>query len=345
MRSALHLCEQLGIYLLLAIAARSREHHVMSTAAVTSMQLNIRICQTHGADARREVAETVKGFRCLRHTEYRVQAEKTCDDVTYQVMLRGGLESTTSASKRLTGFVTLLTTVFEHIPTCRMNFITLAAVLVTPGLFLPSHAQLVPFAGGFIPSNVPNELRHHPSRQQQPMADHHAPGIQLPPGAEDSGDKRVPTGDVILSDVIGSSKPINLFAGFTRDIDTVSRRLDTTSLNTTVLAPLNSAIQDLPRKPWEDPREYAQLGAEAYSGSDGEDRAHRNLRRFVEAHVLPQSPWKEGEKARTMNGGEIWWEKKGDKAVILPGEVEVDRIASQVANGEVWVLKKALNYS
>jgi len=34
------------------------------------------------------------------------------------------------------------------------------------------------------------------------------------------------------------------------------------------------------------------------------------LRRFVEAHVVPVSPWKEGEKVKTLAGGEVWWESK-----------------------------------
>ena len=172
------------------------------------------------------------------------------------------------------------------------------------------------------------------------------PGIQLPTTEE--GENRggpPPNSDVILSDVIGSQRSINVFAGFTRDISSVSSRLDSAGLNTTVLAPTNSALSALPRKPWEDPEDYAKLGAEAYSGKDGEDRAHRNLRRFTEAHVVFASPWKEGEKAERMGGGELWWESKDGKTLIQPGNVEVERVASKVANGEVWVLKDVLNYA
>ena len=171
-----------------------------------------------------------------------------------------------------------------------------------------------------------------------------APSIQLPSNDDDKPSDR-PSGDVILSDVIGSQRQINIFAGFTRDIGTVSKRLETTSLNTTVLAPLNTAISGLPRKPWEDPKEYAAFGAKAYDGQDGEDRAHRNLRRFTEAHVVPVSPWKEGEKVERMGGGNVWWEKKDGKAVVQPGDIEVDRVVSKVANGEVWILKGVLNYA
>lgn len=179
------------------------------------------------------------------------------------------------------------------------------------------------------------------------------PGIQLPAADKDQGQiggppsETAPNSNVILSDVIGSQRSINIFASFTRDISTVESRLNTAGLNTTVLAPSNSALSALPRKPWEDPADYAQLGSDAYdSKSGGEDRAHRNLRRFTEAHVVLASPWKEGERAERMGGGELWWETTEDgRTVVQPGNVEVESVVSKVANGEVWVVKGVLNYA
>ena len=141
----------------------------------------------------------------------------------------------------------------------------------------------------------------------------------MPPS--DSGSPDPPPsagpGTVILSDVMGRDRSINIFAGFTRDIESVSRRLDDSSQNSTVLAPLNSAIEKLPRKPWEDPRDYGALGADAYEGEDGQERAQRNLRRFVEAHILPVSPWAEGEKVKAVGDDRnIWWETKDGKRVV-----------------------------
>lgn len=219
-----------------------------------------------------------------------------------------------------------------------MKSFALATSLLTSGLLITSsQAQLIPFFA--------KPGSQAASRQQQPM-DANAPGIQLPPSSSgDAPSGPPPNSDVILSDVIGNSRQINIFAGFTRDISSVSTRLDTTSLNTTVLAPVNSAISDLPRKPWEDPKDYSELGASAYEGQAGEDRASRNLRRFTEAHVIPTSPWKEGEKVKSMGGTEVWWESKDGRAVVQPGNVEVDRVVSRVANGEVWVLKGVLNYA
>lgn len=170
-------------------------------------------------------------------------------------------------------------------------------------------------------------------------------GIQLPPSSSGDTPNAPPNGDVILSDVIGNEKSINIFAGFTRDITSVSNRLDTTALNTTVLAPVNSAVSSLPRKPWEDPEDYNRLGAAAYEGQEGSNRASQNLKRFAQAHVIPTSPWKEGEKVKNMGGTELWWENQNGKAVIKPGEIEVERVVNKVANGEVWMLKGVLNYA
>lgn len=215
-----------------------------------------------------------------------------------------------------------------------------------------AHAQLLPFS--FSSSSVWSKLSDNkvPSKpqlqsQQKPLMDsaNSGPGIQLPPSSDGSHPRPPPTGDVIISDVIGNTRQINIFAGFTRDIDTVASRLDSENKNTTVLAPVNSAISALPRKPWEDPREYAALGTNAYHGQDGEDRAHRNLRTFTEAHVIPQSPWKQGEKVQTLGGNTVWWEEKNGKAYVQPGDVEIERVVSRVKNGEVWMLKGALNYA
>lgn len=128
---------------------------------------------------------------------------------------------------------------------------------------------------------------------------------------------------VILSDVLGRDRAINIFAGFTRDFATVTQRFEDRSLNTTILAPVNSAIVALPRKPWEDPDDYEALGQQAYKGDNGEERAKRNVKRFVEAHVVPVSPWKEGEKVKTLAGGEVWWESKDGVRTVWSPSIRV----------------------
>ncbi|OTB05119.1 hypothetical protein M426DRAFT_320175 [Hypoxylon sp. CI-4A] len=176
-------------------------------------------------------------------------------------------------------------------------------------------------------------------------------GPVVPPSGDQPADSKKPQpppqGGVLISDVMGRDRSINMFAGFTRDVASISSRLDDSSKNSTVLAPRNSAVDDLPRKPWEDPKDYEALGANAYEGGDGQDRAHRNLRRFVEAHVVSVSPWPENEKAKTLLDGdrEIWWESKDGVKVIQPDGIEVDSIASRVGNGELWILKGVRNYA
>ncbi|PMD38281.1 hypothetical protein L207DRAFT_462881 [Hyaloscypha variabilis F] len=183
------------------------------------------------------------------------------------------------------------------------------------------------------------------SQQQRPMADKNL-GPAMPPNDESPSVSAPADGDtVILSDVLGNDRSINIFAGFTRDFATISQRFEDSSLNTTIMAPINSAIMALPRKPWEDPEDYEKLGANAYEGEPGEERAQENLKRFVEAHVVPVSPWKEGEKVKTLSGGEVWWESKDGVKKIQPGNIEVSSIASKVYNGEVWILKGVRNYA
>lgn len=154
--------------------------------------------------------------------------------------------------------------------------------------------------------------------KQHPM-DPAGPGPAFPPSQPSHSDPDpVPRpGSVILSDVMGRDRSINIFAGFTRDIESVSRRLDDSGQNTTVLAPLNSAIEKLPRKPWEDPKDYSTFGTQAYEGDDGQERAQRNLQRFVEAHILPESPWPENERVKSIGDDrDIWWHEKDGVRIV-----------------------------
>ncbi len=120
----------------------------------------------------------------------------------------------------------------------------------------------------------------------------------------------------MLSDVIGIERSINIFAGLTRDLSSVSDRFDDESKRTTVLAPLNSAMAAIGHRPWEDPADYDAMGEQAYDGPDGRDRANGNLRKLVEAHLVPAAPWKEGEKMQTLAGRELYWETKDGKRKV-----------------------------
>ncbi|KAF9763972.1 hypothetical protein IL306_002929 [Fusarium sp. DS 682] len=150
---------------------------------------------------------------------------------------------------------------------------------------------------------------------------------------------------VALADILGSNRGLTSFSSFARMQPSTDTRLSDLSTNTTVLAPLNSAVDALPRKPWEQPADYNNFGADVYEGDGGQDRARENMRRFVEAHLVPVSPWEKGEKRKTLGGKEVWWEVREGRRVVMPDEVEVERVASQVGNGELWILKGVLNYA
>ncbi|EFQ25511.1 hypothetical protein CGRA01v4_02485 [Colletotrichum graminicola] len=197
-------------------------------------------------------------------------------------------------------------------------------------------------------SVVTAQLRTLPVERSGTYAPHffrQKPLVDMPPS--DPSDSQPPPAQdgVRLSDVMGRDRSINVFAGFTRDVESASRRLDDQARNTTVLAPLNSAVEKLPRKPWEDPKDYQKLGENVYEGDDGRDRAQKNIQRFVEAHMVAMSPWPENEKAKTMGDDrDIWWENKHGTKFIQPGDIEVVNVASTVANGEVWIIKEVRNY-
>lgn len=99
-------------------------------------------------------------------------------------------------------------------------------------------------------------------------------------------------------------------------MDSVSSLLDDRTSNTTILAPVNAALQKLSRKPWEDPDEYQARGSEAYVGTSGERRAADNLRRFVQAHIVPLAPWNQGAKVQTSEGQTVWWEERDGQRVV-----------------------------
>jgi len=104
-------------------------------------------------------------------------------------------------------------------------------------------------------------------------------------------------------------------------------------------------MQALPRKPWEDPPNDKS----GVSAARNEDKAAENLQKFVEAHVIPASPWKEGQagKTKTIGGRDLWWETRDDgkRRVVMPGDVEVDGVVGKVGNGEIWALRGVINYA
>ncbi|KAI9872927.1 MAG: Transcriptional regulatory protein sin3, partial [Pleopsidium flavum] len=78
-------------------------------------------------------------------------------------------------------------------------------------------------ASQLSPPSFPKPAANYKGRQQAPIMN--IPNIALPPSDKDDPSSN-PSGEVIISDVIGKERVINIFAGFTRDIETISKRLD-----------------------------------------------------------------------------------------------------------------------
>ncbi len=117
----------------------------------------------------------------------------------------------------------------------------------SPLLLLTVSFQASTVTSQFVFSNLFRETpAKFASHQQEPIMN--IPNILLPPSKSDD-DSSGGSDGLSISDVIGKERVINIFAGFTRDIDSISKRLNDNEQNTTVLAPLNSALQKLPRKP------------------------------------------------------------------------------------------------
>ncbi|KAF3919723.1 hypothetical protein ABW20_dc0106990 [Dactylellina cionopaga] len=173
-------------------------------------------------------------------------------------------------------------------------------------------------------------------RPQEPFLDMEAPQ-RGPPTPQD-------TGGPIVSDALSVQRDVSIFSEFVRGATSVLQRLEDSNLNTTVLAPLNSAIKALPRKPWEDPDMGNNVEGK-FAGLDGEKRAAENLERFVKAHMIPVSPFNENEKVQTLEGVTVWWTTENGITKIYPGGIEVKEVKNSVPNGQVWTLTRVINYA
>lgn len=138
------------------------------------------------------------------------------------------------------------------------------------------------------------------------------PHFAMPPSKQTAGGS-----GVRVSDILGKTREVNIFASMTRGDENISNRLENDTQDTIVLAPNNVAVQGLPHKPWENPSEYVAFGVQdAYEGESGKKRANKNLEKFISAHLIPQSSWEAGKEVQTLGGGKILWEKKNGKKYV-----------------------------
>ncbi|KAG5915388.1 hypothetical protein E4U42_008096 [Claviceps africana] len=203
-----------------------------------------------------------------------------------------------------------------------------------PGPGRPSPPAQAPDPGPVPAATIPKIKLRNPS-SPAPSPDTHASHDKYAPKPQTS---------VSLADTIGPNRSISSFSSFTRLNPATARLLDDLTARMTLLAPLNSAIDHLPRKPWQPPPDDQDHPGHDV---DAQDRARNNLDRFVRAHILMgTAPWEEGVQAETLTGGRpIWWEARDDGVrVVCPDGIEVERVAARVANGELWIVKGVLDY-
>ncbi|KAF3920872.1 hypothetical protein ABW21_db0205027 [Orbilia brochopaga] len=212
-----------------------------------------------------------------------------------------------------------------------MKFRAPASLLLAFFLSLSFTTAILPVVG-FGEGNEQDPFDSPELRMQHPQKDTNLPTYQA---ADETA---------MVSDKLSVKRDVSIFADIVRGVSSVIERLEDKNLNTTVLAPLNSAMAQLPRKPWEDPDPDNNVQG-AFSGLSGEKRAAANLERFAKAHMIPVSPFNENEKVQTLEGETIWWAMEDGVAKIFPGGIEVKEIMVSVPNGQVWTLTKVVNYS
>ena len=99
-------------------------------------------------------------------------------------------------------------------------------------------------------------------------------------------------------------------------------RLADQSVNSTLLVPRNSALQTLPRKPWEDKSNDEQItkhgSKDLFWNKETEDKAKKNLEEFVAGHIITKYPIQEGKDLPTLTGSTLSYKVKGGEKYIFP---------------------------
>ncbi|KAK9379673.1 uncharacterized protein V2V93DRAFT_373315 [Kockiozyma suomiensis] len=149
---------------------------------------------------------------------------------------------------------------------------------------------------------------------------------------------------LLMTDAMGVNRDISIFAGLTRQVENLMYRLQDPSLDTLVLAPTNTVMQNLPRKPWEDAPEAEPMSPNA--GPHGEERrALQNIERFVLSHVVFGYGFHQPKQKSKCGTGasDLWYEKSGAN-VVVHSDSKVANVVKmeRVGNGQVWSVDSAL---
>ena len=133
-------------------------------------------------------------------------------------------------------------------------------------------------------------------------------------------------------------------------VNDIARRLTDLSARTLVLAPVNSAIVAMPRKPWlgdaSTASEKLLVNGQAYQTTKDEASAEKNIARFVADHIVPDYPIAVGSKVKTLSGHVLTLvvdDKDGSKYVeIADGRRYKVLSTKEASNGAIWVLDGVL---
>lgn len=158
-----------------------------------------------------------------------------------------------------------------------------------------------------------------------------------------------PAGAPTLGDVIGIDKRASIMSDYALAVDDVARRLSDPDRRTLILAPLNSAIVALPRKPWLGDAN-ADTNTEEVDTQRDEASADRNIARFVQDHVVDGFPIGAGSSVTTLSGQtlKVVQDDENEKKVLIQDGAGVSHrvLATQTAsNGAIWLLDGVLTRS
>ncbi|GAA5831710.1 hypothetical protein JCM3766R1_004987 [Sporobolomyces carnicolor] len=149
-----------------------------------------------------------------------------------------------------------------------------------------------------------------------------------------------------LTDLLTRSRNSRLFYDYVRDSRLVSTRLGDVSEASTVLAPIDSAIVSLARKPHQGPP--GPITAYSLGSREDEHARATYLERWTKRHVVPELVElnKPGPYV-TLGGATVTLVKsEGDNGRttyrVMPGDVEVLEIET-ASNGIILYLKETLN--
>ncbi|GAA5996132.1 hypothetical protein JCM5350_000498 [Sporobolomyces pararoseus] len=172
------------------------------------------------------------------------------------------------------------------------------------------------------------------------------PQVQLPFEMKSSS----PSPLLSLTDLLTRSKNSRIFYDYLRDSSSVSTRLANPLESTTILAPVNSAIIALERRPHQGPPEPAGGYVQGYAGSrqDEQERADY-LEKWIKRHLIAGKVDLEEESKEyesLLGGDKVSFARKDQEGQagykVMPGDVQVVEI-EQASNGVIFYLQGTLN--